>query len=132
PRGVPPPPAPAGGGFLDNAPGVEDQIREIKEDLPRNYLVELPRLSHGAMRGYPRVYGLCLDYLRHTDARVELSALAGYVCAYQTVHPLTIGELWAVPIMLRLGLVLAVGALAASEATERDRDRGDVWAARVI
>jgi cellobiose phosphorylase len=126
------PASPAEEWLLDNAHVVEDQIREIKEDLPRSYLVELPRLSRGAMRGYPRVYGLCLDYLRHTDARVELSALAGYVGAYQTVHPLTIGELWAVPIMLRLGLVLAVGALAASEATERDRDRGDVWAARVI
>jgi cellobiose phosphorylase len=126
------PPSPAEEWLLDNAHIVEDQIREIKEDLPRSYLVELPRLSHGAMRGYPRVYGLCLDYLRHTDARVDLSALAGYVSSYQTVHSLTIGELWAIPIMLRLGLVLAVGALAASEATERDRDRGDVWAARVI
>ncbi len=126
------PPSPAEEWLLDNAHVVEDQIREIKEDLPRNYLVELPRLARGAMRGYPRVYGLCLDYLRHTDARVELSTLSGYVSAYQTVHPLTIGELWAVPIMLRLGLVLAVGALAASEATELDQDRGDVWAARVI
>ncbi|HEY3822382.1 MAG TPA: glucoamylase family protein [Polyangiaceae bacterium] len=126
------PASPAEEWLLDNAHVVEDQIREIKEDLPRSYLVELPRIAHGEMRGYPRVYGLCLDYLRHTDARVDLTGLSGYVCAYQTVQPLTIGELWAVPIMLRLGLVLAVGALAASEATERDRDRGDVWAARVI
>jgi cellobiose phosphorylase len=126
------PPSPAEEWLLDNAYVVEDQLREIKEDLPRGYLVELPRLSHGSMRGYPRAYGLCLDYLRHTDGRVDLPALASYVLAYQTVHPLTIGELWAIPIMLRLGLVLAVGALAASEATARDRGRGDVWATRVI
>ena len=125
-------PSPAEEWLLDNAHVVEDQIREIQEDLPRSYLVELPRLSHGRMRGYPRVYGLCLDYLRHTDGRVDLPALAGYVLAYQTVHALTIGELWAIPIMLRLGLVLAVGALAASEASARDRERGAAWAARVI
>ena len=125
-------PSPADEWLLDNAHVVEDQIREIREDLPRSYLAELPRLSHGAMRGYPRVYGLCLDYLRHTDGRVDLPALAGYVLAYQTVHVLTIGEIWAIPIMLRLGLVLAVGALATSESCARDRERGDAWAARVI
>jgi cyclic beta-1,2-glucan synthetase len=126
------PPSPAEEWLLDNAYVVEDQIREIKEDLPRSYLVELPRLALGRMRGYPRVYGVCLDHLRHTDGRVDLGVLTSYVLAYQTVRPLTIGELWAIPIMLRLGLVLAVGALAGSEATGRERERGDVWAARVI
>ncbi len=125
-------PSPAEEWLLDNAYVVEEQIREIREDLPRSYLLELPRLSHGRMRGYPRVYGLCLDYLRHTDARVDLPTLTGYVLAYQSIRALTIGELWAIPIMLRLGLILAVGALAASEATARDRDRGQTWAARVI
>ena len=62
-----------------------------------------------------------------------MPTLASYVLAYQTVHSLTIGELWAIPIMLRLGLVRsAVGALASSEAQARDRERGEEWAARVI
>jgi cyclic beta-1,2-glucan synthetase len=124
--------SPAEEWLLDNAHIVEDQLREIKEDLPPGYLVELPRLSHGKMRGYPRVYGLCIDYLRHTDARVDLPTLTAYVVAYQSVHTLTIGELWAIPIMLRMGLVLAVGARAASEASARDRDRGQAWAAALI
>ncbi len=125
-------PSPAEEWLLDNSHVVEEQIREVEEDLPWGYLVELPRLASGAMRGYPRVYGLCLDYLRHTDARVELQTLSDFVIAYQTVHPLTIGELWAVPIMLRVGLVLAVGALASSEASESERERGSAWAARII
>jgi len=125
-------PSPAEEWLLDNSHIVEEQIREVDEDLPRGYLVELPRLSKGAMRGYPRVYGLCLDYLRHTDGRIDMPTLASYVLAYQTVRPLTIGELWAIPIMLRVGLVLAVGALASSEVAERDRERADEWAARVI
>jgi cyclic beta-1,2-glucan synthetase len=125
-------PTPAEEWLLDNSHVVEDQLREIQEDLPWAYLIQLPRIAAGAMRGHPRVYGLCLDYLRHTDGRVDLDTLSRYVLAYQSVGPLTIGELWAVPIMLRMGLVLCVGALAASEASARDRARGDAWAQRLI
>jgi cyclic beta-1,2-glucan synthetase len=125
-------PSPAEEWLLDNSHVVDDQIREIQEDLPWGYLVELPRISSGEMRGYPRVYGLCLDYLRHTDARVDLTSLADYVVAYQRVSTLTIGELWAVPIMLRLGLTLIVGALAVSEARAQDRELADEWADRLI
>ncbi len=124
--------SPAEEWLLDNSHVIEEQIREIDEDLPWGYLVELPRLANGTMRGFPRVYGLCLDYLRHTDGRVDLHTLASYVTAYQTADALTIGELWAIPIMLRLGLVLAVSALASSEASARDRERGDVWAGEII
>jgi cyclic beta-1,2-glucan synthetase len=125
-------PSPAEEWLLDNSHVVDEQIREIQEDLPWGYLVELPRVASGAMRGYPRVYGLCLDYLRHTDAHVDLSSLSSYVLAYQRVSTLTIGELWAVPIMLRLGLTLVVGALAVSEARAQDRELADGWAERFI
>jgi cyclic beta-1,2-glucan synthetase len=125
-------PSPAEEWLLDNSHVVDEQIREIQEDLPWGYLIELPRIADGAMRGYPRVYGLCLDYLRHSDARVDVVSLADYVLAYQRVATLTIGELWAVPIMLRLGLTLIVGALAVSEARAKDRELADGWADRLI
>src|SRR3954471_11355923 len=125
-------PSPAEEWLLDNAHVVEEQLREIQEDLPWGYLVELPRIARGKMAGYPRVYGLCLDYLRHTDAHVDLNTLADYVVAYQRVATMTIGELWAVPIMLRLGLTLIVGALAGSEASAKDRELADEWADRLI
>jgi cyclic beta-1,2-glucan synthetase len=118
--------------LLDNSHVVEEQLREIEEDLPAGYLAKLPRLSAGVMAEYPCVYGLCLDYLRHTDARIDLGLLTRFVLAYQRVRSLTIGELWAIPIMLRLGLLLTVGALAASEANSKDRARADQWAARLL
>jgi cyclic beta-1,2-glucan synthetase len=125
-------PSPAEEWLLENSHVVEDQIREVEEDLPRGYLHKLPRLDGAAMRGYPHVYGLCLDYLRHTDARVDLATLSDYVRSYQTVRTLTIGELWAVPIMLRLGLLLTVEALAAAEVRGDGRKRGDAWANRLL
>ncbi|HSC89431.1 MAG TPA: hypothetical protein VLC09_19245, partial [Polyangiaceae bacterium] len=125
-------PSPAELWLLDNSHVVEGQLREIEEDLPWGYLVELPRMSRGPMKGYPLVYGLCLDYLRHTDCHLDLGALARFVDAYQRERVLTIGELWAIPIMLRLGLVLAVGALAVSEARADDRDLAEQWALNLL
>ncbi len=124
-------PAPAEEWLLDNAHVVSDQLREIEEDLPSGYLAKLPRLASGEMAGYPRVYALCLDYLRHTDARIELDGLVRYVDAYEDVSVLTIGELWAVPIMLRIGLVLSVMARAAVDDAEEARVRADRWSARL-
>ena len=118
--------------LLDNSHVVEEQLREIEEDLPAGYLAKLPRLSTGVMAGYPCVYGICLDYLRHTDARIDLSLLIRFVLAYQGFRSLTIGELWAIPIMLRLGLLLTVGALATSEASSKERARADQWAAKLL
>ena len=118
--------------LLDNSHVVEGQLREIDEDLPWGYLIQLPRMSHGQMRGYPLVYAICLDYLRHTDGHVAFDSLSRFVDAYQAERILTIGELWAIPIMLRLGLVLSVAALASSEAQASDRDLADAWAKRLL
>jgi cyclic beta-1,2-glucan synthetase len=124
--------SPAEEWLLDNSHVVENQLREIEEDLPAGYLRKLSRLAAGPMAGYPRVYALCLDYLRHTDARIERHTLVPYVLAYQAVAPLTIGELWAVPIMLRIGLVLSVGGIAASEVSSTDRTRADGLAREML
>ncbi|MEO7327919.1 MAG: hypothetical protein ABI193_05040, partial [Minicystis sp.] len=79
--------------LLDNSHVIDDQLREIAEDLPSGYLAKLPRLSAGTLAGYPRVYVLSLDFILHTDGRVDLESLLRYVTAYQSVTPLTIGEL---------------------------------------
>jgi cyclic beta-1,2-glucan synthetase len=125
-------PLPAEEWLLDNSHVVEDQLREIHEDLPWGYLIQLPRIAGGVMRGYPRVYGLTIDYLRHTDARIDLATLSSYVDSYQRVAPLTIGELWAIPIMLRIGLILTVGALVVPSAESAERARADAWGKRIL
>jgi len=125
-------PSPAELWLLDNGHVVEGQLREIDEDLPWGYLMKLPRIAEGKMRGYPLVYALCVDYLRYTDCRLDVRSLEQFIAAYQSERVLTIGELWAVPIMLRLGLVLAVSVLASSEAQASDRDVADDWARRLL
>src|SRR5262245_37430030 len=89
----------------DNYHAVQDQIREIRQDLPRKYYIELPKLADGPFAGYPRVYLIARELVAHTAGRLDLETLVDFATAYQTVGPLSIGEIWAIPIMLRLALV---------------------------
>src|SRR5450756_1280088 len=96
---------PAAEWLVDNFPIVDEQLREIRDDLPPDYYRELPKLAAGHLAGYPRVMGLAWAYIAHTDSRFEPESLRRMVRAYQGVEPLTTGELWAVAISLRILLV---------------------------
>src|SRR5713101_8740531 len=96
--------SPAGEWLVDNFHIVEEQLREIREDLPPSFYRQLPKLARGPLKGFPRVYGLAWAFVEHTDSRFETEPLRRFVRAYQRVRPLTIGELWATAISLRLVL----------------------------
>src|SRR5437762_37960 len=95
---------PAAEWLLDNYHLVEEQIREIRDDLPSGYYRQLPKLADGPFAGYPRVFGIAWAFVAHTDSRFDPDMLCRFVRAYQRVQPLTIGELWAVAITLRIVL----------------------------
>src|SRR5687767_10424330 len=110
----------------DNHHVVQDQVREIRQDLPRKYYLELPKLADGPFQGYPRVYLLARELIAHTAGRVDLDTLVDFANAYQQSAQLSIGETWAVPIMLRLALVeelrrLADGVVEARQSREKAR-----------
>ncbi len=96
---------PAAEWLLDNYHLVDAQIREIRDDLPPGYYRQLPKLAAGPFAGYPRVFGVAWAFVAHTDSRFDPAMLRRFVRAYQRVQPLTIGELWAVAITLRIVLV---------------------------
>ncbi len=96
---------PAAEWLVDNFPIVDEQLREIRDDLPPDYYRELPKLATGPLAGYPRVLGLAWAYIAHTDSRFDPEGLRRMVRAYQDIDPLTIGELWAIAISLRILLV---------------------------
>ena len=103
---------PAAEWLLDNFHLVEQQLRQVKDDLPPGYYRQLPKLQDGPFAGYPRVFGLAWAYIAHTDSLISGPVLARYVRAYQQVQPLMIGELWAVAITLRIVLVENMRRLA--------------------
>jgi cyclic beta-1,2-glucan synthetase len=91
--------------LLDNYHIVEKQIREIRIALPPRYYYQLPKLASGPFAGYPRVFGLAWAFIAHTDSHFDPQTLRQFIRAYQRVQILTIGELWAVAITLRIVLI---------------------------
>ncbi len=96
---------PAAEWLLDNFHIVEKQIQEIRSNLPPGYYRQLPKLAGGPFANYPRVLGITWAFVAHTDSLFDPDILCRYLLAYQAVQPLTIGELWAVAITLRIVLV---------------------------
>jgi hypothetical protein len=124
---------PAGEWLLDNFYLIEEQIRTAKRHLPKAYSRELPRLREGPSVGLPRVYDIALQVISHGDGRVDPESLTSFVAAYQTATPLKLGELWALPIMLRLALIENLRRVSARLADDRiGRNRADDWADQLI
>jgi cellobiose phosphorylase len=91
--------------LLDNFHLVEGELHEIRHHLPARYYRELPKLATRELAGTPRVYAMAVELLRYSDARLDARRLERFIYAYQTVAPLSIGELWAWPSMLKLALI---------------------------
>ena len=124
---------PAAEWLVDNYHIVDEQLREIHDDLPPGYYRELPKLAEGPLEGYPRVYGLAWAFVAHTDSRFDPEMLRRFVRAYQRVQPLTIGELWAVAITVRVVLVENLRRLTQRIVHERAaRQEADAVADRLL
>jgi cyclic beta-1,2-glucan synthetase len=124
---------PAADWLVDNFHLVDEQVHEIRRDLPPGYYRQLPKLADGPLQGYPRVFGLAWAFVAHTDSRFDPQMLCRFIHAYQRVEPLTIGELWAVAITLRIVLVENLRRLAEAIVRNRAaRQEADALADRLL
>ncbi|HEY8098626.1 MAG TPA: glucoamylase family protein [Methylobacter sp.] len=103
---------PAAEWLLDNFHVIEEQINDINLYLPEKFYRQLPKLTGGFLSGYPRVYGIAWALVAHTDSRFSAEQLACFMRAYQEFQPLSIGELWALPITLRIVMIENLRRLA--------------------
>ncbi len=125
--------APAAEWLLDNFYLIEEQIRTARRHLPRSYSRELPCLANGPAAGFPRAYGIALELIAHGDGRLDAVSLNGFIASYQTITPLKLGELWAVPIMMRLALIENLRRVATRiTAGRKDRDLAHDWTERMV
>ena len=121
--------APAGEWLLDNFYLIEEQIYTGKKHLPKGYSKELPQLAKGQSQGLPRVYDIAVEIISHSDGRVDMKSLSAFINAYQTVTTLKLGELWAIPIMLRLALLENLRRLATQIAVDiLNQNLANYWA----
>ena len=124
---------PAEAWLLDNFYLIEQQIGLARRHLPRGYSQQLPRLAEGPSAGFPRIYDLALELISHMDGRVDNDNATQFVAAYQTAEPLTLGELWAFPIMLQLAVLENLRRVGLRIAHRREeRDAAIVWADRML
>ena len=124
---------PAAEWLIDNFHLIEQQVRTARKHLPHSYQSELPRLANGSSPGTPRVYDLAFELISHAHGRVDAETLGAFVAAYQEVEPLQLGELWAIPIMLRLSLLENMRrVVTAITEGRRERERAAVWVDEMI
>ena len=123
---------PAAEWILDNYHLVDSEIQVVRQNLPRGYYRELPKLAGRELAGNARVYSLAVELIRHSDSRLDRQQLARFLDGFQTVAPLTIGELWAWPSMLKLALIENLRRLADESMEARAARRAaDDYVARI-
>jgi cyclic beta-1,2-glucan synthetase len=127
------PVSPAMEWLLDNYYMIDEQVRTAGPDLPTGHGAILPRLTEGPLAGFPRVYEVAVTLLAHTDSRIEADYLERFVMAYQEVSPLSMGETWAVPAVLRIALVENLRRLASRvNASYVAETAAEDWADRLL
>src|SRR6266550_8966176 len=118
--------------LLDNFHLVTSDIVDIRQNLPRTYYRELPSLAVRQQAGDARIYGIAVELIRHSDSRLDVQQLTLFLNSFQRVAPLTIGELWAWPSMLKLALIENLRRLADEMLQGRDaRLRADGYLAQI-
>ncbi|MCX6180759.1 MAG: hypothetical protein NT150_02365 [Bacteroidetes bacterium] len=124
---------PAGEWLIDNFYLIVEHIRIAKLHFPKDYSEGLPQLAGVSSAGFTRVYDIVLQIISHSDGRIDIDILSGFIKAYQSHTNLQLGELWAIPIMLRLALIENLRRVSARIAIDRvDRNLADYWAKQMI
>ncbi|WP_339703020.1 glucoamylase family protein [Algoriphagus aquimarinus] len=124
---------PAAEWLLDNFYLIEEQIVTAKKHLPKKYSEGLPYLANGNSSGMPRVYDIALEIISHSDGHVDSNGLRGFISSYQTEKILTLGELWAIPIMLKLAVIENLRRIAENTALDMiDNNLADYWSEQMI
>lgn len=119
--------------LLDNFYLVEEQIVIARKHLPKGYSEALPYLAEGISAGMPRVYDIVLEIISHSDGRVDVNSLTSFIAQYQSETILTLGELWAIPIMLRLAVIENLRRVSGKIALDMiDHNLADYWADKMI
>ncbi|MBK5244544.1 MAG: glycosyl transferase family 36 [Eubacteriaceae bacterium] len=124
---------PAGEWLIDNFFMIEEHIQIGKTHFPKNYSEDLPQLVNETSSGITRSYDIAIQIISHNDGRIDIESLGLFVKAYQTITNLKLGELWSIPIMLRLALIENIRRVSARIAVDTvDRNLADYWAEKMI
>ena len=103
---------PAAQWLLDNHYMVEEAVYQVRRDLPKRFYRQLPTIEVSKGVRVPRALALAWLYVAHTDSAMSATGLEAIVEGFQSVEPLRIGEIWALPPLVRFVLVENLRRLA--------------------
>ncbi|WP_321435897.1 GH36-type glycosyl hydrolase domain-containing protein [uncultured Bacteroides sp.] len=119
---------PAAEWLVDNFYLIEEHIQLARRHFSKKYSRQLPILYKGQSKGLPRIYEIVLELISHTDAQIDVESLYAFFKAYQTDSTLKLGELWAIPIMLRLALIENLYRIVSRlKVNQAHRDMANLW-----
>ena len=96
--------------LMDNFYVIEQAVRQVEEDFPANYYQRLPKTREG----WTRIHIVATVNTQREDARLELDQIRHFLNIFQETTPLSTGELWALPLMLRLAVLDTLAAALAA------------------
>jgi len=91
--------------FLDNYHVVQEALRQVREDMPRHFYQELATIETASGERCPRVRAVAREIIRYSNNYLVFDQVRHFIRTYQAIADLTMGELWALPSMLRLGIL---------------------------
>ncbi|SHI04026.1 Cellobiose phosphorylase [Clostridium collagenovorans DSM 3089] len=119
--------------LLDNYYLIQKEYKDIKYNMPKAYYKTLPVINDGKMKGYPRVYNIALEMVMHTDSNVDGDIINKFISAYQNNKILSSGELWALPLMIKMALIQNLSNICEKMLLiQKQRDKGEKIAERII
>ena len=118
--------------LVDNFYLIEEHIQLGRRHFSKEYSKELPCLDSGSSKGLPRVYDIALELISHTDAEIDSEILHAFFESYQNESTLKLGELWAIPIMLRMALIENLYRIASRiKVDQNHRNTANFWVERL-
>ncbi|MGO4832574.1 protein ndvB, partial [Rhizobiaceae sp. 2RAB30] len=114
---------PAAQWLLDNFYVVEETVFQIKRDIPRRFYLQLPTITLPNGVTAPRALAIAWLYVAHCDSAISAQSFEAIVQGFQSVEPLRIGELWALPSLLRFVLIENLRRLALRVGRSREMRR---------
>ena len=118
---------PAAEWILDNSYLIRTQIAQVRQHLPRN-------LERWIAAGPPEagVPSLARELVKQCSYSVNADNIKEFLRQRQIAGPLTIAELWAFPLFLRIALIEELTAIAARVAQAQQlREVAYLWANRL-
>ncbi|MFZ3373866.1 MAG: glycosyl transferase family 36, partial [Desulfitobacteriaceae bacterium] len=106
--------------LLDHVDFLKEQNLYVEKNLPPFYYRSLPKFDTESSQ--TRISVILQNFLQNIGGQASLAMLCEYIQAYQEVATLTMGELWAIPLLFRVSLLEEIGDLF-GEVYERHQGR---------